>query len=182
MSTLPNLKASNPYAEAKKNGRRLNSAEIFLIPASFRTQIDVARILLINHHQNIFAKNKIMTRNYDIWWPDCPEDFTKIEPSSDKYFYQSTLMHELCHVWQYKTGRLSLGKYITNPARWKYRYKFDPKKRFDDYPTEKQADLFQDWWLANMDRGVENYDKSGIKPTKEQLNKVIPFQWSPTSK
>jgi len=167
----------NPFAKARKNARGLNSAEIFLIPASFRTAIDVAKVRLINHHQNVFAKNKIMTRCNNIWWPDCPADFTKIKPIYDMFYFQSVLIHELCHVWQYKTGRLSLGKYITNPARWKYRYKFDPKKTFDDYPTEKQADFFQDWWFLNKGQPAANAKEMTLPPTKAEINKVVPFQW-----
>ena len=168
---------TNPFAEAKKNARALNSAEIFLIPASFQAAIDVSKIRLIKHHHNVFVKNKIMTRNYDIWWPDCPEDFTKIISINLMRDSQAKLMHELCHVWQYKTGRLSIGKYITNPSRWTYRYGFSPDKSFDDYPTEKQADFFEDWWRLNMGYPADNNKVGTQPPSKKAINKTIPFKW-----
>ncbi len=154
--------------------RKLLPREIALFPSSFRSAINIGNVTLIYRAHNIFASGKILTRNDKIYWPNCPDDFTKA-PITD----QSVLMHELCHVWQYHTGRLSAIGYLVRPRRWGYEYIFDEKKKFDDYPTEKQADLLEDWYLVNKGFKPDNYNKDkSIVPTKEQINKVVPFQWN----
>ena len=161
-------------ASTKTKRRKLLPAEQNLFPLSFRKAINIGNVTLIYRAHNFFAKGKILTRNDKIYWPNCPDDFTKTHHN-----LQALLMHELCHVWQYHTGRLSAVGYVINPRRWSYEYNFDIKKKFDDYPTEKQADLLQDWYLLNTGKAAENFnDKKSPAPTKEQINKVVPFQWS----
>lgn len=154
--------------------RKLLAKEKQLFPASFKETININNVTLIYRAHNPFASGKILTRNDKIFWPECPDDFTKTSTE-----YQSVLMHELCHVWQYHTNKLSAAGYIMKPKRWFYEYVFDADKTFDDYPTEKQADLLQDWYLVNNGVPAENYNKDkSVRPTKEQLNKTVPFIWS----
>ena len=136
-------------------------------------KIDSDNIVLINRTHNPFARGKILVRGHKIYWPDYPQDFTKTS-----IFRQALLMHELCHVWQYKTKRLSALKYLLRPAGWTYFYKFSPEKSFDDYPTEKQADLLQDWYLLNTGKPADNHDRATTPPTKAEINKVVPFRWA----
>ena len=153
--------------------RKLHAAEIALFPADFTDKIDANEILLINRAHNPFAKNKILVRNHKIYWPDYPEDFSKTS-----IYQKAMLMHELCHVWQYYTKRLSALKYLMRPAGWAYLYAFALEKSFDDYPTEKQADLLQDWYLLNSGKQADNHDRSTAPPTKAQINKTVPFKWA----
>ena len=153
--------------------RKLSVSEKNLFPESFRAAIEIAKVTLISRAHNPFASGKILTRNNDIYWPDCPADFTMQGLSR-----QSLLMHELCHVWQYHTGRLSGLGYLTSPSSWSYEYVYDPAKAFDDYPTEKQADLLQDWYRVNNGAAAANYDRAeSVQPSKEQINAVVPFEW-----
>jgi len=152
--------------------RKLSASEKALFPTDFCNKIKISNVILISRAHNPFASGKILTRNDDIYWPNCPVNFTK-----ESISIQALLMHELCHVWQYHTGRLSAIGYITSPSRWKYRYSFKPEKKFDDYPTEKQADLLQDWYLVNKGYQASNYAGKAVQPTKNQINKVVPFKW-----
>ena len=170
-------------ASTKTKRRKLLPAEQNLFPLSFRKAINIGNLTLIYSAHNIFVSGKIpfppfkdakiLARPNRIYWPNCPDDFTKASIVN-----QSTLMHELCHIWQYHTGRLSTVGYATRPKGWFYKYHFDPKKKFDDYPTEKQADLLQDWYLLNKGKKATNFQQRTSPPTKDQINKIVPFQWS----
>jgi len=149
--------------------RTLTEHELAIIPAGLRAVMDIDKVRLILRAHNIFARHKILVRGYDIYWPEAPTDFTRLDP-----LLQSVLIHELCHVWQYQTGRLTALRYLMNPFNWRYNYTFDPDKSFDDYPIEKQADLLQDWFLMN--KGARPCRYVGDAPTLEQMNAVIPFQ------
>jgi len=153
--------------------RRLLPQEIALFPADFLKQINIEAVQLISQAHNIFAKKKILVRGNKIYWPNCPTDFTK-----ETVHMQSMLMHELCHVWQYNTYRLSALRYLLIPKNWIYGYAFDIVKNFDDYAIEKQADLMQDWYLANKGYSPCRYNEDKcVKPTKGDINKITPFIW-----
>ena len=154
--------------------RNLLPQEIALFPKTFIKEINIERVELISRPHNIFARNKILVRGNKIYWPNCPKDFAQETVQT-----QSILMHELCHVWQYHTYRLTALRYLSNPKRWVYKYAFDILKKFDDYPTEKQADLMQDWYLVNKGCAPTNYDtRKCAPPTKDALNDITPFSWS----
>lgn len=167
----PQNKINQEVARPTKR-RKLLSKEINLFPTGFKNEVKMRNITLIYRAHNPFASGKILTRNNKIYWPDCPDDFSK-----ETIRRQALLMHELCHVWQYHTGKLSAVGYIFKPSRWKYRYTFDPKKKFEDYPTEKQADLLQDWYLVNNGYPAENFADKTTLPTRSQINKTVPFKW-----
>ena len=153
--------------------RKLSSAEQSLFPKSFRGSIQMDSVTLISRAHNPFALRKILVRNNKVYWPNYPEDFTK-----ETLRVQALLMHELCHVWQYHTDRLSALKYLISPKRWTYEYAYAPGKTFDDYPTEKQADLLQDWYRVNNGELANNYDRTASdQPSKAQINTVVPFIW-----
>lgn len=149
--------------------RHLTQHEQALVPEGFRAELDLDMVRLIPRAHNIFARGKILVRGYYIYWPETPADFTRHD-----ILLQSVLIHELCHVWQYKTGRLTAFRYLVNPANWRYSYVFDPAKSFDDYPIEKQADLLQDWYLMN--KGAKPCRYTGEPPTLAQINAVVPFK------
>ena len=158
------------FSTVEKRG--LSQAEIALFPPDFLRHIDPQRLRLINRAHNPFAIGKVLVRGYDIYWKDYPADFTR-EPLS----VRAILMHELCHVWQYATRRLTAWRYLTHPKNWAYSYVFDPRKDFDGYPIEKQADLLQDWYYMNHRVRACRYDKRSAPPSLAQINSLIPFMW-----
>jgi hypothetical protein len=159
------------------NSRDLTKFEISALPEGFTQAIDIASVKLINRTHNPFARNKIVCRGPKIFWPNHPKDFTR-----ETLIIQSLLIHELCHVWQYETGRLSAARYLLDPRNWVYNYTVKDDAEFDDYPTEKQADLLQDWFLVNSGATPLRYDmKESEAPSKGWLNDVVPFDWNDAS-
>ncbi len=153
--------------------RHLSAREIAALPRGFTDAFDIQSVTLINRPHNLFARNKILCRGPKLYWPNYPADFTL-----ESLVIQSLLVHELCHVWQYETGRLTATRYLLDPRNWIYNYAVKPNAKFDDYPTEKQADLLQDWFLVNSGAPPLRYAfQDGIIPTKDWLNKTVPFAW-----
>jgi len=57
---------------------------------------------------------------------------------------------------------------------------FEENAKFDDYPTEKQADLLQDWFLVNSGEAPLRFAPNEMAiPDKAWLNHVVPFAWTP---
>jgi hypothetical protein len=152
--------------------RHLSEYEIRDLPAGFTRSFDIRAVELIDRPHNPFAKNKILCRGPRLYWQDHPQDFTR-----KGLIIKSLLVHELCHVWQYETGRLTAFSYLINPRNWVYAYEVRAGAKFDDYPTEKQADLLQDWYLVNMGAKPVRYDPKGATPTQHWLNEIVPFEW-----
>lgn len=154
--------------------RHLTEAEIRALPTGFTNQFDIQSVTLIDRAHNPFARNKILCRGPRIYWPNHPRDFTL-----ETLTIQSLLIHELCHVWQYETGRLTAARYLLDPRNWVYSYAVMENADFDDYPTEKQADLLQDWFLVNSSSiPLRHSHSDGKVPSKTWLNKVVPFEWN----
>jgi len=152
--------------------RGLTHDEIALFPADFIAHIDIARLRLIGRAHNPLAIGKILVRGYDIYWKNYPADFTQ-----ESLSMRSLLMHELCHVWQYATQRLTAWSYITQPKNWIYGYAFDSDKNFDDYAIETQADLLQDWFHMNHGAKPCRHRRDTPAPSLTQINAVVPFEW-----
>jgi len=163
------------FKPVKKRG--LTSGEMALFPNGFITHLDMDRLRLINRTHNPFTSGKIVARGYDLYWKDYPADFTR-QPLSER----ALLMHELCHVWQYKEGRLTAWSYLTRPKNWAYGYEFDPHKNFGDYAIEKQADLLQDWYNMNHGTVPHRRRQGSPVPSLAQINAVVPFKWDLTPK
>lgn len=152
--------------------RHLSSDEIAHLPLVFAQAFDISAVRLIDREHNPFARNKIVCRGAHLYWQDHPKNFTHAP-----LLIQSLLVHELCHVWQYETGRLTALRYLIDPRNWRYSYRVKNGAKFDDYPTEKQADLMQDWFLVNSGAAPLRFDRKGTMPTKDWLNSVVPFAW-----
>jgi len=153
--------------------RHLSDHEIRSLPSGFTQSFDIRAVELIDRRHNPFAQNKILCRGPLLYWQNYPKDFTR-----KPLIIQSLLVHELCHVWQYETGRLSALSYLIDPRNWIYNYAVKMGADFDDYPTEKQADLLQDWYLVNSGGKPRRYSPKGDIPTKDWLNSIVPFQWN----
>ena len=152
--------------------RHLLDPEIKALPLGFTQAFDIRAVEFIDRAHNPFARNKILCRGPRLYWQNHPQDFTR-EP----LIIQSLLVHELCHVWQYETGRLSAARYLLDPRNWFYAYTVRADAKFDDYPTEKQADLLQDWFLVNSGGKPLRHNSKDGSPTKDWLNAVVPFAW-----
>ena len=150
------------------DARALMAREIALVPEPLRDALDLSRVRLIDRAHNPFALGKILVRGNDIYWPRTPRDFT-----SASVAMQSLLIHELAHVLQYATGRLTALGYLTRPENWRYRYEVREGAQFDDYTVEAQADLVQDWFL--MRRGHPPAHHRGKTPTRDWLEGVVDF-------
>lgn len=152
--------------------RALLRGEISLIPPSFQAALPLKDIRLISRAHNPFALGKILVRDSKIYWPEAPADFTR-----ESLTLQAILIHELCHVWQYRTDHLTALRYLTRPANWAYKYAYNSTKKFEDYPIEKQADLMQDWYRVNRGGTLACCAPGYATPTRTQLNALIPFEW-----
>ncbi len=152
--------------------RHLKPHEITALPSGFTQSFDIQSVTFMDRAHNPFAKNKILCRGHKLYWQNYPQDFTR-----KPLIIQSLLIHELCHVWQYETRRLSAFRYLSDPRNWFYRYRVNPNAKFDDFPTEKQADLLQDWFLVNSGEAPLRFDQKGPAPTRNWLNEIVPFNW-----
>ena len=157
------------------NSRHLSPTEIARLPAAFTREFDIGAVQLIDRSHNPFTRNKIVCRGPRLYWQDYPENFSRTP-----MIIQSLLVHELCHVWQYETGRLTAFSYLIDPRNWRYSYRVKDGANFDDYPIEKQADLLQDWFLVNSGAIPVRFDQNGPTPTKDWLNRIVPFSGSET--
>lgn len=154
--------------------RYLTDHEMNLIPQSLAKEIDLRRVKLIARAHNPLAIGRILCRGYTVYWKNYPEDFTH-----QSIELQAVLIHELCHVWQYATGRLSALSYICNPKNWVYGYPLKQGTRFDNLPAEQQADLMQDWYRMNNGLPPCRMADSGNCPSPLWINSVIPFDFDP---
>ena len=146
--------------------RGLTEAELSLVPSEMQKAINLSLVRLINRAHNPFALNKILVRGHDIYWPQMPANF-----AATKITVQSLLIHELAHVWQYATGRLTAFRYVTQPRNWRYRYEVRPDARLDDYAIEAQADLVQDWFRIR--RGLPPSRYRGEPPTRGWIEDIV---------
>ena len=155
------------------HARPLIPDEIALFPHDFTRQFDIASVRLIDRAHNPFALGKILVRGSRIYWPSAPADFTR-EPLAR----QALLMHELCHVWQYATRRLSAWRYLTRPRNWIYGYDIR-LRNFDAHAIERQADLLQDWYIINKGDLACRFAEATPRPTRDEINAVVPFHFHP---
>ena len=84
----------------------------------------------------------ILTRGRKIYWPGATADFSKA-PNA-----MAVLQHELQHVLDFSTGRLSSLGYLLNPKNWTYRLPNDW-----DWPrlgAEQRAVLAEKLWRAEQ--------------------------------
>jgi len=60
----------------------------------------------------------------------------------------SVLQHELQHILEFATGKLSLIGYALLPFNWTYRYRIGPTTQWRALGAEQRAQMVQDYWLA----------------------------------
>ena len=71
----------------------------------------------------------------------------------------ATLQHELQHVLDYRTGRLTGLGYLLDPREWIYGIELDTTINFDRLGAEQRAALAERLWLAENGFGADNADK-----------------------
>ncbi len=102
----------------------------------------------------------ILTRGDLVFWPRAPADLSG--PRT-----MAVLQHELQHVLDYATGRLTARRYLSHPRHWSYA--IDPAWTgdFDSLGAEQRAVLAERLWLA----------EAGLRPRAEiaRLRSIIPW-------
>ena len=146
--------------------RNLTPGERALVPEAFARELPLESVRIVLRAHNPFARNKVLVRGRRIFWPGAPADVSR-----EGAGLQTLLVHELAHVWQYETGRLTAIRYLTDPCNWQYGYRTGAA--FESLGTEAQADLVADWWRVR--RGLPPLRHIGASPTRDWLESTIPF-------
>lgn len=91
----------------------------------------------------------VLTRGRRIYWPGAGEDVSA-RPAA-----MALLQHELQHVLDFSSGRLSALGYVLNPKNWTYR--LPPPGRWDwrRLGAEQRAVLAEKLWRAERGLGEE---------------------------
>ena len=132
--------------------RGLTEGERALVPPELAEAINLGAVRIRDRAHNPFALGKLLVRGDVIHWHGAPADVSQAQPAM-----QALLMHELAHVWQYRTGRLSAWRYLTEPANWRYHYLPNTDLRLDDYAVEEQADIIEDWFRQRQGYPLANW-------------------------
>ena len=146
--------------------RSFTPGERALVPETFARELPLSSVRIVLRAHNPFARTKVLVRGRRIFWPGAPEDVSR-----QGVGLQTLLVHELAHVWQYETGRLTALRYLTDPRNWQYGYAAGSE--FESLGTEAQADLVADWWRVRQ--GLAPLRHIGAPPTRVWLESVIPF-------
>ena len=104
----------------------------------------------------------ILTRGDAVFWPGAPRDLSEAEPRD-----LAILQHELQHVLDYRTGRLTAARYLSDPREWTYNIDDADPLVFDRLGAEQRATLVEHLWLA----------ENGYRPRSEvtPLRATIPW-------
>lgn len=89
----------------------------------------------------------ILTRGHKIYWPGAPADFSSL-PNT-----MAVLQHELQHVLDFSTGRLSALGYLLHPKNWTYRLPHPDRWDWRRLGAEQRAVLAEKLWRA--EQGLE---------------------------
>ena len=151
--------------------RPLTPSERALVPEAFARVLPLDSVRIILRAHNPYARRKVLVRGRRIFWPGASADVSR-----EGAGLQTLLVHELAHVWQYETGRLTAFSYLTDPRNWQYGYRDGAE--FESLGVEAQADLVADWW--RVCRGLPPLRHIGQPPTREWLESAIPFGRPPS--
>ena len=144
-------------------GRPLTEGEIALARSVFGNAVDYARVRMV------LGK----------WWPFQPPN-SAMAPMGNIYFHpdggawsddfskesirrQAFFIHEMTHVWQAQAkGRFYLP--LMRHPFCHYSYRLDPRKPFDRYGLEQQAEIVANRFLANHGVDVPQCPPAGLLP------------------
>jgi hypothetical protein len=90
-----------------------------------------------------FGSLPIMALGRTIWWPNARPDFAG---TAD----MAVLQHELQHLLEFATGRLSIAGYLLLPHNWTYRWDLGGRPRWDRLGAEQRASVVEALWRAEQ--------------------------------
>jgi hypothetical protein len=99
----------------------------------------------------------VLTRGRRIYWPGALADFSATPQ------HMAVLQHELQHVLDFSTGRLSSLGYLLNPKNWTYRLPEDWS--WHRLGAEQRAVLAEKLWRAEQ----------GLSHDRAEVRRVIPW-------
>lgn len=91
----------------------------------------------------------ILTRGGRIYWPGARDDFSEAPKA------MAVLQHELQHVLDFSTGRLSALGYVLDPRNWTYRLPSPDRWDWRKLGAEQRAVLAEKLWRAEQGLGEE---------------------------
>ena len=106
----------------------------------------------------------ILTLGDRMFWPDAPQDCSR--PGLQNHM--AILQHELQHVLDFATGRLSAIRYAVDPGNWRYGYRLEEGRPFARYGAEQRASMAEDLWRLEHGGAAERGDT-------EALRRLIPW-------
>ncbi len=106
----------------------------------------------------------VLTRRDAIWWPAAPDDLS--HPGFEHHL--AILQHELQHVLDYRTGRLSAFTYLTRPSDWRYDYSAHRHLDWSRLGAEQRASLAGRLWLV----------EHGLAPARERAFLEARIPWA----
>jgi hypothetical protein len=118
----------------------------------------------------------ILTRGHKIYWPGAPEDFSA-RPAA-----MAILQHELQHVLDFSTGRLSALGYLFDPRNWTYRLPSPDRWDWKRLGAEQRAVLAETLWRAEREGGekldacrsiIPWVDDCGLASTPDDLHQAV---------
>ena len=152
-----------------KGARPLTAGEIALAQSLFGDAVDCRRVAIVRRK----------------WWPFQPRGIV-MAPSGNIHFHpdsplyrddfaaaplslQGLFIHEMTHVWQAQKGGRFFLPLMRHPF-CRYGYQIAPRRRFDRYGLEQQAEIVRHIFLAR--RGVE----VGNQPLLAAVEQQLPFR------
>lgn len=95
----------------------------------------------------------VLTRGNVILWPNATENLGADRRTA------AVLQHELQHVLDYRTGRMSAARYLIDPREWVYDHDLAKGTPFGALGAEQRATLAERLWMAENGYGdVANID------------------------
>jgi hypothetical protein len=110
----------------------------------------------------------ILTLGVRVFWPGLPADLSRAGSGG----HIAVLQHELQHVLDFATGRLSVLRYAVDPRNWSYGYTLVEGRPFYAYGAEQRASMAEDLW--RLDHGLH---APAINPA--HLRRLIPWAYEP---
>ncbi len=86
----------------------------------------------------------VLTRFDKIHWPKAPADLSAAASPAT----MGVLQHELQHVLDYRTRRMTTMRYALSPSEWKYDFELEDIGDFERLGAEQRASVVEALWLS----------------------------------
>jgi hypothetical protein len=143
-----------------------------VIDAGARPCIHARASTLARLAQIRFASAPVMVLGSRIHWPEALPDFSLPGLESS----MAVLQHEMQHVLEFATGKLSPFRYAFRPKNWRYRYDLTPRSRWRDFGAEQRASIAEHYWL--LERGGDDVVARALGQTPASLTvyrRILPW-------